>query len=211
MSLAPVTLSEMIASTRLQELREAVVARLKTLLKGVAVVEHPGKLDINDVLAKAIVPAPGVAVGWTRVREARDLDQGYGLGIDFVAYIVAEDFADQATKRRIDRATVALAIGAQMLLILSDEDTATWGLGGVEPPAAEPGPELRPVFTMKSAEQGTSLHVVTWTQWLLRQGLPKFGGATPKVEGLPDGMVFEMPEGEIPTEMLAVLREGNRS
>lgn len=211
MSLAPVTLPEMIASTRLQELRKAVVARLKALLKGVAVVEHPGKLDINDVLAKTIVAAPGVAIGWTRVREARDLDQGYSLGIDFVAYIVAEDFADQATKVRTDRATVGLAIGAQLLLILSDEDTASWGLGGVAPPAAEPGPELRPVFTMKSAEQGASLYVVTWTQWLLRQGRPRFGGATPKVESLPDGMLFEMPEGDIPAEMLAVLREGDRS
>ncbi|MGX5775549.1 hypothetical protein [Methylorubrum zatmanii] len=212
MSIAPVTLSEMLASTGLEDLRKTVVARLKALLKGVTVVEHPGKLDINDVLAKAIVTAPGVAIGWVRIREARDLDQGYSLGIDFVAYIVAENYADQAGKRAFDRTAVAMAIGAQLLLILSDEDTATWGLGGVAPPAADPGPEMRPVFTMKSADQGASLYVVTWTQWLLRQGRPKFGGPTPKVEGLPDGMVFEMPPDgdEIPTEFLALLHPEGR-
>ena len=72
MTIAPATLSEMIASTRFEEVRKAVVTELARLLKGVTVVGHPGKLDMNDVLAKSVVAAPGVAVGWGRLRPLDD-------------------------------------------------------------------------------------------------------------------------------------------
>lgn len=216
MTIAPATLTQIIASTRFEELRKAVVARLGALMTGVNVVEHPGKLDINDVVAKAIVPAPGVAVGWNRMRAPRDLGGTFSLPVDFVAFIVAEDYADTAANppRRVQRDVVANAIGARLLLILSDPDTGSWGLTGITPPATEPEPDLKPVFTMKTAEQATALFAVTWTQGLILQGASLFDGPTPDVwadpeDGPPDGLIFDVDlTEELPTEIRAwVTRE----
>lgn len=214
MTVAPATLSEMIASTRFEEVRKAVVTEMARLLKGVTVVGHPGKLDMNDVLAKSVVAAPGVAIGWGRLRSVRDLGGTYGLPVDLVAYIVTEDRAvgAGAAARRVERDLVAIAIGTRILRILADPDTASWGLTGLTAPLPDPEPEMRPVFTMKTAEAGTALFVVTWTQVLLDQGRSLFGGPTPPVAGLPDGMEFEWPEGEeLPTELLAAFgNQGER-
>lgn len=213
MTVAPATLSQIIASTRFETLRRAIVARLGALMPGVAVVGHPGKLDINDVVARAIVAAPGVAVGWNRMRSPRDLGGTFGLPIDFVAYIVVEDYADTAAvpPRRVDRDVVANAIGARLLLILADLDTASWGLTGLMPPATEPEPELRPVFTMKSADNAAALFAVTWTQVLVLQGVSFFDGPTPRVAadpaaGPPEGLVFDLDtDAELPTEIRALI------
>ncbi|QRE74385.1 hypothetical protein [Methylobacterium aquaticum] len=206
MTVAPATLSQMIAATRLDELRGNVITTLQGLLKGVNVVAHPGKLDMEDFLKKTIVQAPGVAVGVSGLRRAREMDGAYGIPVALSAFIITEDFADRSSTppRAIPRDVVAMAIGARLLLILSDADTASWGMTGAMPPAADPEPELRPVFTMKAAENRTNLYAVTWTQVLVREGVPTFGGPTPPVAGVPDGMEFEWPEdGELPTELLA--------
>jgi hypothetical protein len=213
-TIAPATLSQMIASTRFEELRKAIVSSLGALMTGVKVVEHPGKLDINDVVAKQIVSAPGVAVGWNRMRAPRDLGGTFCLPVDFVAFIVVEDFADTSAQppRRVSRDVVANAIGSRLLLILSDPDTGSWGLTGITPPATEPEPDLRPVFTMKTAEQATALFAVTWTQGLILQGASLFDrGPTPGVsadpaEGPPEGLIFDVDlDDELPTEIRALI------
>lgn len=213
MTIAPATLQQLIASTRFEELRKAIVTRLGTLMPGVKVATHPGKLDINDVLAKAIVAAPGIALGWNRIRAPRDLGGTFGLPIEFVAFIVVEDFADTTAvpPRSIQREIVANAIGARLLLILADLDTSSWGLTGLTPPATDPEPEMRPVFTMKAAENGTALFVVTWTQSLVLQGVSFFDGPTPRVaadpeDGVPEGLVFDIDgDDELPTEIRALI------
>lgn len=215
MTIAPATLSQIIASTRFEELRKAIVARLGALMRGVNVIEHPGKLDINDVVEKAIVSAPGVAIGWNRMRAPRDLGGTFCLPIDFVAFIVVEDYADVSSTppRSVKREVVANAIGARLLLILSDPDTASWGLTGLTPPATEPEPDMRPVFTMKTAEQATALFAVTWTQGLILQGVSLFDrGGTPVVaadpaEGPPEGLIFDvdLDDEDLPTEIRALM------
>lgn len=213
MTVAPANLAQMIASTRFEELRRAIVARLAALMPGVKVAGHPGKLDINDVLAKAIVTAPGIALGWNRFRAPRDLGGTFGLPVDFTAFIVVEDYADKAAvpPRRIDREIVANAIGARLLLILADLDTSSWGLTGLTPPATDPEPEMRPVFTMKAAENTTALFVVTWTQSLVLQGASFFDGPTPRVaadpaDGPPEGLVFDVDlDEDLPTEIRALI------
>lgn len=208
MTVAPATLTQMISSTRFEETRNAVVARLKDLLRGVSIVAHPGRLDMNEYLDKTIVTAPGVAVGWSRMRSARDLGGTYGLPVDWVAYVIAEDVADTRAQRRIGRDVVAYAIGTRLLRILSDPETASWGLTGITAPLPEPEPEMRPVFTLKTAENAASLYVVSWTQALLLEGEPLFDGPSPAAHGLPDGFCFDLPEGDVPAELLAVMREG---
>lgn len=215
MTIAPATIPEMLASTRFEELRAAIVAKLAALMKGVTVNEHPGKLDINDVLAKQIVAAPGIAIGWNRIRRMRDLGGTYGMPIDFVAFIVVEDYRDTSggQERLRKREIVANAIGTQLLLILGDDDTASWGLTGLTPPWPDPEPEMRPIFTMKVAEQATGLFAVTWTQALLLQGRSYFDGPTPGVyadpaDGPPEGLIFDnidLDADDIPTEIRALM------
>ena len=210
--IAALTLSQMISASRLDTTKSAIVAALKPLLQGVAVVAHPGKLDINDVVAKAVVAAPGVAVGWTRARASRDLGGTFELPIDLVAYIVTEDFADLAANppRSIGRDAVAHGIGAFLLRILHDPDASVWGLTGITNPLPDPAPALVPVMTMKTAENGTAIFAVTWTQVLALEGAPFFGGATPAIAELEDhsGFDFDAPPDEnIPTELLAVMRK----
>ena len=214
MTIAPATIPQMLASTGFEELRTAIVTKLAGLMPGVTVVEHPGKLDINDVLAKQIVAAPGVAIGWNRLRRMRDLGGTYGMPIDFVAFIVVEDYADTSggQPRLRKREIVANAIGTQLLLILGDDDTSSWGLTGITPPWPDPEPAMQPVFTMKVAEQATGLFAVTWTQAILFQGRSYFDGPTPAVvrdpaDGPPEGLIFDvdLDDDDLPTEIRALM------
>ena len=211
MTIAPATLPSLLNATRLESTKAAIVASLKLLLPGVAVVPHPGKLDINDVLAKAIVSAPGLALGWSRIQAPRDVGGTFGLPIDWAAYLVVEDYADRSVQppRSVPREVVAHAIGGQLLRILADSESASWGLKGLYPPEAEPAPEMRPLVTMKTAEQATALYAVTWRQVLAIEGRGFFGfGGDPGVTAVPDGMEFDVADGDIPTEMLAYLPGG---
>lgn len=211
MTIAPATLQEMIASSRIEAVKASIASTLKGLMKGVAITSYPGRLDINDVLAKAIVDVPGVALGWSRLRGMRDIGGTFGMPVDWVAYIVTEDFADtKATPpRRVGREAVAYGIGAYLLRILGDADTPFWGLTGLSEPLPDPAPEMRPVVTMKTAENGTAVYAVTWSQMLLFEGRSLFGGETPVPHAVPEGMEFDIADGDIPTEVLAVLQEEN--
>lgn len=209
MTIAPATLHEMIASSRIEGVKAAIAATLARLMKGVSIESYPGRLDINDVLAKAVVAAPGLALGWTRLRSSRDVGGTFGIPVDWIAYIVVEDFADTKAKpaRRVGREAVAYGIGAFLLRILADADTPFWGLTGLSEPMPDPAPEMRPVVTMKTAENGAAVYAVTWSQLLMFEGKPLFDGETPTPQP-PEGMEFELPEGDVPTELLALFRQG---
>src|SRR5690606_14298190 len=79
--------------------------------------------------------------------------------VDFVAYVVVEDKV--VDSRRVERETVAFAIGARILAILSDPDEGLWNLGFVTPPDA---PDFKPFFTVRDAAQGIAYYAATWTQ-----------------------------------------------
>ncbi len=214
--IAPVPLLQLIAGTRLAQTRDAVKATLATLLPGVAVVGLPGKLDINDVVQKAIVSSPGVAVGYTRLRQAGDPGGTWSDVIDFVAYIVVDGgLVDRTTTPPTthSRELVAHAIGGRILAVLRDPDLCFWGLTEVEPPAQDPGPSLAPVFTMKAEENMTAIYAVTWSQALANDGASFFGGPAMmggEAEDFPDsaGLIFDLggvPYDELPPEIQAHL------
>ena len=224
--IAPQTLEQMIAATQLDTTKAAIVTSLGALLTGVTVVGHPGKLDVNDVVAKAIVAAPGVAIGYQRVRELGDVGGTFSAAVDWTAYLIVEDWVDRsgAVPRTTPREVVGLAIGLQILRILRDPTTASWNLLGIDVPAMDPAPELKPVFTMKTDQNMTAIYAVTWTQALVQQGQPFFGyGPTPAAtpvnlpaagftaDGTPiddEGLDFDLPDGELPPEILAHIRSG---
>lgn len=169
----PTTLAQLLASNPLAETHEAIVETLKALLPGVNVVRHPGKVDIAELVQKTIVNAPGIGVGWSRVRPAMLADGSYSVAVEWTVYIVAE--AKPIANRRVEKEAVAMAIGGQMLKILADFRTSTWGRTGVVPITSEsPAPELKPLFTVRNESQGTVYYTVSWTQLIVDIGASLF-------------------------------------
>jgi hypothetical protein len=203
--ITPTPLGDLLAADPIAAVKTAIVARLTTLLPGVRVVSHPGKVDFSDVVAKAVVAAPGIAVGWSRIRAPRIVDGAYTLTIEWAAYVVVEDTA--IAGRRVEREAVGLAIGRRLVEIVEDADEQTWGLGNLLPPSADPAPELKPLFTVRDVTQGAAYYAVTWTQTIVDQGRSLFAGATPTVTSVETGVIdIGWPEGEtMPPEVLAML------
>lgn len=200
--IAPLTLAQLVAADPLGAVKAAISTRLAALLPGITVVSHPGKLDISEVVEKSVVATPGIAVGWSRVRGVRIIDGGYHVAIEWTAYVVVEDKA--INDRRVDREALGLAIGGRLMAILADPEAQTWGLGNVLPPAADPRPELRPMFTVRDAARGAAYYAVTWTQTVVDQGASLFAGETPGLDFVDGCVDVSFPAG-IPPEVLALL------
>lgn len=205
----PVPLVDLVAADPLGAAKAAIRGRLNTLLPGVTVVAHPGKIDLSEVVAKAVVAAPGIALGWSRIRVGRTIDGSYALGVEWTAYVVVEDAV--LGDRRVDRERLGLAIGARLVAILEDADEQTWGIGGILPPESDPRPELKPMFTVRDEARGTAYYAVTWTQSLVDLGRSLFAGETPTltlVDPQPTTAIdidFSSAD-RIPPEVLALLR-----
>lgn len=204
--IAPRTIAQMVAASRLEQTRAAIVATLRPLLVGVAIESHPGKLDINDVVGKAIVRAPGIMLGWTRARAARAVDGSQGTAVEWTAYIVTEDLADRATRTALPRDAVAYGIGATLLEILADADLPLWDLACVSPPAAEQPPDLKPVMTARSYEAGTTIYAVTWTQTIEQTARSLFRADTPAIDA--DGGIGFGAAG-MPPELAAIIKQAD--
>lgn len=209
--IAPATLTELVAADPLAPIKTAIRDRLATAMPGVAVVSHPGKIDISEVMAKAVVAAPGIAVGWSRIRAVRIVDGGYRLVVEWTAYIVVEDAAIDG--RRVEREALGLAIGSRLVTILEDPDEQTWGCGNLMPPEADPRPELRPMFTVRDLAAGAAYYAVTWTQTLVDQGASLFTPETPTIALAEDEPAIDIAYGgDLPPEvvaMLAVMEDGD--
>ncbi|WP_020179787.1 hypothetical protein [Methylopila sp. M107] len=199
--IAPRPLAELIAASPLVSVKTAIATEFARLLPGVAVVVHPGKLDIADVVAGDVVRAPGIALGWTRIRTPHEAAGTFSSIVEWAAYIVAEDTA--VANRRTEREAVAHAIGSFLLDILADPETSTWGLANVAPPARDPAPELRPVFTAKSYAAGTVYYAVTWSQALFGLGALAFDefGDAPALDAQGSSAEF----GGLPLEIAEAL------
>jgi hypothetical protein len=158
----PRTLEQMLEHDPLAPVQSAIVATLRQHLAGITIEKHPGKVDISELVKKAVVRAPGIGVGWSRVRETFLMDGASCFAVEWVAYVVAE--AKAIAGKRREKEEVGLAIGSHVLSILADPNVSLWGRTGVLPIEEKPGAELKPFFTIKDAEQGTAYYVVTWSQ-----------------------------------------------
>lgn len=177
----PMSIEALLAADPLAALQVAIVSRLKVLLPGVSVVAHPGKVDVSELIAKSIVNAPGVGIGWSRVKPLALGDGSFSLSAEWVAYIVAE--ARPVAGRRIEKEAVALAIGAQLMRILHDDQASLWGiLSGLHLPEVMPAPEMKPLFTVRDAGQGVAYYTVTWTQTVADVGATEFPTATGQID-----------------------------
>lgn len=170
-------LAALVAADPLRAWQDAIVRRIAALLPGVRVIAHPGKIDISQMVAKIIVPAPGIAVGWTRVRSVGLIDGRVDITVDWAAYIVVEDAVIEST--RVDRDQLGFAVGTRLLMILADPDETRWGLESVTPPVEQPAPVLVPLYTVSDQAKGTGYLAVSWSQTLIGQGQSQFDGDAP--------------------------------
>lgn len=209
--IAPATLADLVAGDPLASIKTTIRDRLAAALPGVAVVSHPGKIDISEVVAKSVVAAPGIAVGWSRIRAARIIDGGYQLVVEWTAYVVVEDASIGG--KRVEREALGLAIGARLIALLEDPDSHTWGLGNLLPPEADPRPELRPMFTVRDVAAGAAYYAVTWTQVLVDRGTSLFATTTPAIATASDEPAIDIDLGDdLPPEvvaMLTLMEDGN--
>lgn len=200
----PLSLQALLSADPLAPIKTAIRDRLAALFPGVAVVSHPGKIDISEVVGKSVVAAPGLAVGWSRIRTARIIDGGFQLAVEWTAYIVVEDRAMGG--RAVSREEIGLAIGSRLIAVLEDADTHTWGVGNLIPPAPDPRPELKPMFTVRDMAAGAAYYAVTWTQTVVDQGAGLFAAPQPSVTAADGEAGLDLTfEGELPAEVLAML------
>ncbi len=190
--MTPVALLDLLAADRIGALKAAIVARLASLLPGVTVVDHPGKVDVSDIVAKAVVATPGVAVGWAQLRPIARAPGGADTEISAIAYVVVEDKVIGTPPRRVERERLGLAIGGQILRILGQDGGQRWGVVGITP--AE-GAALKPLFTVRAMAEGVAYYAVTWTQVLLDAVPGPFEGL-PVGEGDPETAVVQYDSEE---------------
>jgi hypothetical protein len=177
------SLDQMLAANPIATVQAAIVTTLKGLLPGVSIVLHPGKVDLSELVAKSVVAAPGIGIGWSRVIPVALPDVSFSAQVFWTAYVVAE--ARVVAGRRVEKEAVGLAIGQQLVAILFD-DASFWGCDGVLPPEK---PEMKPLFTIRDAAQGTIYYTVTWSQVIADIGEPALPTATATVDAgaLADG------------------------
>lgn len=207
--IAPASLSDLLNADPLRVWQAAIVAHLALLIPGVKVAAHPGKIDISQMLAKTVVAAPGVAVGWTRVRTVKVIDGAVDLTVEWAAYVVVEDKVIDGV--RVDRDRLAFALGTRLLMILADPEATSWGLTSVTPPADQPAPQLVPLFTVADQAKGVGYLAVTWTQSLIGQGESLFVGPAPTMTAEPDdegrASITADFGGDVPPDVRALWEE----
>lgn len=175
--IAPLTIAERLAASRVIGVQKAIVATLKPLFPGVAIRRHAGRMDLADFVEQDLYKAPTIAVAAARVRAARHLEGTYAVPVEWAAYLIVEDMA--VGERRVDRDEVGHAIGLGLLDVLNDQTAPRWGLSDITDPLDEPQPELRPLFTATTFARGAALYAVSWHQGLILVGEPSWDFTSP--------------------------------
>jgi hypothetical protein len=163
--IAPLTIAQRLAASRLVGLLPAIEGTLKPYFPGVTVRSHPGRVDVSDLIEKDIFAPPMIAVALTRWRGPVAVDGSWRIEVECAAYIVAEDMA--VVGRAVPRQEVAHALSHGLLEILADLDAPRWGLTAITSPERA---EARPLFTSETFAKGAAYYVVTWEQALIGFG-----------------------------------------
>lgn len=81
----PQSLDKLLENDRLGAVQAAIVARLTDLLPGIRVIAHPGKVDLSEIVARSVVSAPGIGLGWSRIRREAMIDGSWSASVDWTA------------------------------------------------------------------------------------------------------------------------------
>jgi hypothetical protein len=189
--IAPASIAQRLAASRLVGLPGAIEAALKPLFLGVTVRQHPGRIDISDLLEKDMFKAPMIAVALTRWRGPLAVDGSWRIDVECAAFVVTEDMA--LAGKRVPRQEVAHAISHGLLEVLSDFDVPRWGLQAITLPERA---EARPLFTSETFAKGAAYYVVSWEQALVGLGTDPLARAlVSSVEAVWDGAAEPIDDG----------------
>jgi hypothetical protein len=189
--IAPATIAERLAGSRLVGFLPAIEAALKPLFPGVTVRSHPGRIDVSDLIEKDIFLPPMIAVALTRWRGPVGVGGDWTLALECAAYVVTEDMA--IAGRATPRQEVAFALSHGLIAVLADWETARWGLSSITAPEDA---EVRPLFTSETFAKGSAFYAVTWKQSLIGLGPdPLARVLVTDVESGWDGTVETVDEG----------------
>lgn len=166
--MTPRPILDLVAASRLFDLRRAIVATLSWLFPDVQVVAHPGKIDMSDVIAGGVFAGVSMHVAATRLPADAGTSAGQmASAVDLAVYVVAEDRSYGEPKRLVTRDEIALALcdALKELLEQPSGSASRWGLSDVGYPVAV---EAKPLFTAKSYAKGLVFWAVTWRQDVYR-------------------------------------------
>ncbi len=152
--------ANLVTSSKTFALREAIIAALKNYFADIEVRAHISKLDMGDVIEKAIFNPPTIAIAATRMTSDSRLSGADDLIVQLTAYVVTEDL--MISGHRVNRDELAIAICEAILVLLSDPDIPRW-VEGVGPPDDI---IAQPLFTMANFQKGVVYYAVTWKQTL---------------------------------------------
>lgn len=159
--IAPATIAQRLEDAALVQFLDAVEATLKPLFPDVTVRQHPGKIDVSDMIEKDIFVPPMIAVSAAHWRLTGDIGGLWDLSIGAVAYIVTEDMA--IGSKLVRRQEIAHALAQGLLEVLGDLDAQRWGLRAINSPEKV---EARPLFTSETFAKGSAYYVLSWEQTL---------------------------------------------
>lgn len=182
----PATIAQRLEGAGLKLFLDAVEGSLKSLFPDVSVRQHPGKIDVSDILEKDIFTPPMLAIAATRWKHDLNLDGSFDIEIEAAVYIVTEDAPIGGKVFR--RQEIAHALSQGVLEVLGDFDAQRWGLArGISSPQKV---EARPLFTSEVFAKGAAYYVVSWSQTL--SGF----GSSPLDRPVMSAPVFEGYDGE---------------
>ncbi|ACE99240.1 conserved hypothetical protein [Rhodopseudomonas palustris TIE-1] len=162
----PATIAQRLDRAALVIFLDAVEARLKVLFPDVTVRQHPGRIDVSDIIEKDIFNPPMLAVAAVRWKFDGDLDGSWNLDVEVAVYVITAETV--VGTKAVPRQEVAHALSLGVLQILGDIDGHRWGLQcGISSPEKV---EARPLFTSETFAKGAAYYVVTWTQGLYTLG-----------------------------------------
>lgn len=161
------TLAQVLSSSRIHEVRAAIVASLAEGFAGVSVEAHPGKLDISDVLAGEATTTPAMRIGVTSQRSERRVTGLRDVVLRLSVYVVVDDVVVEPLGLRY-RDEIGPALCDALVDLLGDDVAARWGLDlPISPPEDV---EAKPLFTSKDFARGAAYYAVSWQQTILNQG-----------------------------------------
>ncbi len=164
-----ITLAALLDGSRVLGLRTAAVAALKETFPEVQVKAWPGKLNVQDMVAKTGILPPAILVAVTGQRPPDSLVSGVAdEPVAFTAYVVAENKAVGVPKRLYLGDEIGLALCGALVRLLSTE-AGRWDVADAGHPEEV---HAQPVFTLAGLDQGTAFFTVTWRQTLHGQGAP---------------------------------------
>ena len=168
---APLTLTQIVAFSKIHALQTAIVKTLETLFPDINVKSHPGKLDIEDIVAKDVFNAPALAIAIIRQTEHGRLSASRDVTVSVSIFVIVEDMAIGEPPLAVYKDELGHGICDALTCLLNGRDSSRWGYQDSD--IAFPADvKAMPIFTIASADRAAAIYAVTFEQTLHNLDLP---------------------------------------